>query len=149
MRLKSVIILVAMGLIFTLAITSLIYIINPFASENRSSKYENKTDIQQIRKDNFVPGKEEALNNAKRYLEYAEYGSAFSANAIREELKAIGYTEDEIDYALKQIPEEEYINGIVKMYKAYDVKPTLEQAIDMWTDIGFTEKQIKKAFKNI
>lgn len=149
MQLRYKYVIVAMVLLLILIISCVYIIGSIMTTEDESKLYIDRTDLQQIIKDNFVPGKEEALNNAKRYLEYAEYGSAFSANAVKGELEALGYSKEEIEYALSKIPEEEYINGIIKMYNAYDKKPTLEQAIEMWTDIGFTEKQIRKAFEKI
>ena len=147
MRLRAKLAMVAMILLMPISIFLCIYIIDNSANQDKNNPYVNKVNIKEIIKNNFVPGKEEALNNAKRYLSYAEYGCGYSESALKDELSALGYPQEDIDYAISQIPKTEYINQVIDMYKAYDVKPTLEQAIDMWTDIGFTEKQIRKAFK--
>lgn len=116
---------------------------------NTSSPYESMVDEDQLIEENFDPGKKAAYQNAKRFLSYAKDGSGFSAKALRLELEAMGYSEKEVAYAINKIPESTYVKQIVKMinhYKDSGKELTKKQAYEMWTDIGFSKKEIDAAF---
>lgn len=104
---------------------------------------------EEILRDNFCPGKDEALKNATRYVDMAESGSAFSREGISEELKAFGYTDEEIEYALNTLDESvNYGKDAKVMVKKLREKDFSDDYIKFLLDkTGFTGKDIKTAME--
>ena len=71
--------------------------------QTENSFYKGNADIKLIIKQNFVPGKEAALDWARVYVDLRGKGSTFTKKEIASELEAWGYNKKEIKYALKHI----------------------------------------------
>ena len=71
--------------------------------QTENSFYKERADIKLITKQNFVPGKEAALDWARVYVDLRGKGSTFTKKEIASELEAWGYNKKEIKYALKHI----------------------------------------------
>ena len=91
------------SLIFLLLIILVFSIVCSNMLESTPTHTSKYVDINKIRKDNFVPGKEAALDWAHVYVDLRGNGSTFTKKEIASELKAWGYTEDEIKYAISHI----------------------------------------------
>jgi Holliday junction resolvasome RuvABC DNA-binding subunit len=96
MKIKEWLLLI--GIIMLLPIFSLIALYSP-ARADKSHPYLNKVDNQKITEVNFVGGKRAALENAKRFLSYEYYNK----DMLKEDLKALGYSDKEIKYAIKSV----------------------------------------------
>lgn len=91
------------SLIFLLLIILVFDIVYSNILEDTSIYTSKHVDINKIRKDNFIPGKEAALDWAHVYVDLRGNGSTFTKKGIASELEAWGYTEDEIKYAISHI----------------------------------------------
>lgn len=91
------------SLIFLLLIILVFDIVCSNMLENTPTHTSKYVDINKIRKDNFISGKEAALDWAHVYVDLRGNGSTFTKKEIASELKAWGYTEDEIKYAISHI----------------------------------------------
>lgn len=152
MRLKDFVLLFVMIVSFPLLAVAYTYLIAPAFDSDKYSEHISMSNEEQLIEDNFDPGKKAAYQNAKRYLSYAKDGSGFSAKSIRLELEAMGYSESEIAYAINKIPEETFVNQIVKMWKSYKEQGQILSkidAFDRWRPLGFSKKEINEAFKII
>ena len=151
MRFKDIMLLFLLVLLVPVLSATSVYIVMPmFFPHTASAPYVSTADTEQINEDNFEPGKKAAYRHAQRYLSYAKDGSGFSAKSIRKELESLGYSESEIAYAINKIPEDTFVRQIVKMWKSYKEQgQTLSKidAINRWKPLGFSKKEIDKAFK--
>ena len=91
------------SLIFLLLIILVFSIIYSNILESTPTYTSKHVNMDKIRKDNFIPGKEAALDWAHVYVDLRGNGSTFTKKEIASELKAWGYTEDEIKYAISHI----------------------------------------------
>ena len=92
------------SLIFLLLIILVLSIVcGGIFSSNNSLKTPKHVNMDKVREENFVPGKEAALDWAHVYVDLRGNGSTYTKDEIASELKAWGYTQDEIKYAIKHI----------------------------------------------
>lgn len=96
MKIKEILIVIGIFILFPIASIVGININN---NEIETHSHINKVNIKEIIENNKAKGKEEALLNAQRFLDYEGYNKEM----LEEDLKALGYSQKEIKYAIKSV----------------------------------------------
>lgn len=102
MRLKEYIILIGTILLFPIAVFSSLFLKDKLEQKSFATRPE-KVNIKTIYEKNRIPGKKAALDMARVYVDQNEYGSVYTRKKIADELRAFGYSEEEIQYAIENI----------------------------------------------